>query len=162
MFSHFQRVLNAAGHNGIGLEDVITFFFNHGFQFCFPVGMDFTAGDGNLAVSGQFCQALVIIHGQRLFQPGNAHFSTGISKAMEARLKLAAVVTELGHKGPIPTADVSTKSKAQAYIGLDMDKLVEEKKAFLENLLPEWQKEARQREDAMPQYDLKVNKVSLK
>jgi len=88
--------------------------------------------------------------------------STGINKAQEARLKIAGVVMEMGHKGPIPLADVSTKSKAQAYLGLDMDKLVEEKKEFLENLVPEWQKEAKQREDAMPQYDLKVNKVSLK
>jgi nitrite reductase (cytochrome c-552) len=88
--------------------------------------------------------------------------STGIDLAQEARLKIARVVAELGHEGPIPVADVSTKEKAQAYIGLDMDKLVKEKKDFLENLVPKWQEAAKKREDAMPQYDLKMNKVSLK
>jgi nitrite reductase (cytochrome c-552) len=88
--------------------------------------------------------------------------STGINKAQEARLKIAVIVSQLGHNGSIPTADVSTKSKAQAYIGLDMDKLVKEKKEFLDNLVPEWQKAAKEREDAMPQYELKMNKVSLK
>jgi nitrite reductase (cytochrome c-552) len=88
--------------------------------------------------------------------------STGINKAQEARLKIAVIVSQLGHNGSIPTADVSTKSKAQAYIGLDMDKLVKEKKEFLENLVPEWQKAAKEREDAMPHYELKMNKVSLK
>jgi nitrite reductase (cytochrome c-552) len=88
--------------------------------------------------------------------------STGINKAQEARLKIAMVVSELGHKGPISLADVSTKSKAQAYIGLDMDQLVKEKKEFLDNLLPQWLDAAKKREDAMPQYNLKVNKVSMK
>jgi nitrite reductase (cytochrome c-552) len=88
--------------------------------------------------------------------------STGINKAQEARLKIALVAADLGHNGPIPVADVSTKAKAQAYIGLDMDKLIQEKKEFLENLVSEWQKEAKEREDAMLQYELKVNKVSLK
>lgn len=88
--------------------------------------------------------------------------STGIQKANDARLKIAQLVAELGHKGNIPVADVSSKSKAQAYIGLDMDKLVNDKKEFLETLLPEWRKEAKNREDAMTKYDLNVKKVSLK
>ena len=88
--------------------------------------------------------------------------STGINKAQEARLKIAMVVSELGHKGPIPLADVSTKSKAQTYIGLDMEKLVKEKKEFLDNLLPQWLDAAKKREDGMQQYDLRVNKVSMK
>ncbi len=84
---------------------------------------------------------------------------TGIIKAQEARLKIASVVFELGHQGDIPLADVSTKDKAQAYIGLDMDKLVKEKKKFLEELLPEWEKAAKKREDAMTQYELNPNAV---
>jgi nitrite reductase (cytochrome c-552) len=87
---------------------------------------------------------------------------TGIIKAQEARLKIVSVVFELGHKNEIPLADVSTKAKAQAYIGLDMDKLIQEKKKFLEELLPEWREAAKKREDAMPQYELKTNAVSLK
>lgn len=88
--------------------------------------------------------------------------STGIQKANDARLKIAQLAAELGHMGNIPVADVSTKSKAQSYIGLDMDKLMDDKKKFLETLAPEWRKEAKKREDAMTQYDLSVNKVSLK
>ena len=88
--------------------------------------------------------------------------STGIQKANDARLKIARLAFELGHTGDIPLADVSTKSKAQAYIGLDMEKLVNDKKEFLETLLPEWRKEAKKREDAMTQYDVNVKKVSLK
>jgi nitrite reductase (cytochrome c-552) len=88
--------------------------------------------------------------------------STGIDLSHEARLKIARVVADLGHNGPIPVPDVSTKEKAQAYIGLDMDKLIKEKKEFLETLVPKWQKEAQVREEAMPQYDLKVNRVRLK
>lgn len=87
--------------------------------------------------------------------------STGIQKAQEARLKIATLVFELGHRGTIPVADVSTKSKAQAYIGLDMDKLIDEKKKFLEEIVPEWQKAAKKREDAMPQYDVDRKSVSL-
>ena len=87
---------------------------------------------------------------------------TGIIKAQEARLKIAAVVFELGHKGNIPLADVSTKSKAQAYIGWDMDNLNQQKDKFLEELLPEWRKATKKREDAMLQYELKTNAVSFK
>jgi len=88
--------------------------------------------------------------------------STGIQKANDARLKIAQLAYELGHNGDIPVEDVSSKAKAQAYIGLDMDKLVNDKKKFLETLLPEWREEAKKREDAMPKYDLNVKKVSLK
>ena len=87
---------------------------------------------------------------------------TAIEKSQEARLKIAGVVYELGHKGPIPLADVSTKSKAQDYIGLDMKKLVEEKKKFLEELAPQWREAGKKREDAMTQYDINTKAVSLK
>jgi nitrite reductase (cytochrome c-552) len=41
----------------------------------------------------------------------------------DARLKLARVLANLGHNEPIPYPDISTKAKAQEYIGLDMKKL---------------------------------------
>jgi len=85
---------------------------------------------------------------------------SGIHIAQEARLKTAMVVSELGHKGPIPLPDVSNKSKAQAYIGLDMDKLLMEKKQFLETLVPQWREAAAKREAALPQYELNTSKVS--
>ncbi len=72
----------------------------------------------------------------------------GIVYAQEARLKLARVLAELNNNKEIEYPDISTKEKAQKYIGLDMDKLRAEKKTFLENLLPIWLKTAKEREDA--------------
>ena len=40
--------------------------------------------------------------------------------------------------------DVSTKAKAQAYIGLDMDKERADKKQFMEVKVPEWLQTAKQ------------------
>ncbi len=72
--------------------------------------------------------------------------SKGITVAQEARIKLARLFAELGHNEAIPYPDISTKAKAQEFIGLPMDKLKEEKKQFQENLLPKWKKAAEERE----------------
>ena len=40
--------------------------------------------------------------------------------------------------------DISTKDKAQAYIGLPVEKLKAEKKEFLETVAPRWDKEAKE------------------
>ena len=42
--------------------------------------------------------------------------------------------------------DISTKEKAQEYIGLDVEKMKKEKEAFKENLVPKWLEEAKARE----------------
>jgi nitrite reductase (cytochrome c-552) len=70
----------------------------------------------------------------------------GIDKAQEARLKLSRVLASLGHNKEVPYPDISTKAKAQAYIGLDMDKLRAEKEKFLEKVVPRWDSVAQQRE----------------
>ena len=49
--------------------------------------------------------------------------------------------------------DVSTKELAQAYIGLDMEKLNAEKNTFKKGLMLEWIKDAEEREAKMPQYE---------
>lgn len=72
--------------------------------------------------------------------------ATGIEKAQEARIKLARVLHKLGYSDEVPYPDITTKEKAQAYIGLPIEKLEAEKKAFKENLLPKWLEEAAQRE----------------
>ncbi|VAW28196.1 Cytochrome c552 precursor, partial [hydrothermal vent metagenome] len=72
--------------------------------------------------------------------------STGIEIAQNGRLKLARVLSELGYNQEVPMPDVSTKAKAQAYIGLDMDKLKAEKQDFIENILPQWMDKAEKRE----------------
>jgi nitrite reductase (cytochrome c-552) len=70
----------------------------------------------------------------------------GIAMAQDARVKLARLLATLGHYDEIPYPDISTKEKAQEFIGLDMKTLNEEKKVFLENVLPEWIKAGRERE----------------
>ncbi len=72
--------------------------------------------------------------------------STGIKIAQDGRLKLARVLAELGYNEEVPMPDVSTKAKAQAYIGLDMEKLNADKQDFIDNILPKWMEKAEKRE----------------
>ncbi|MDK2910723.1 MAG: hypothetical protein PWR20_2291 [Bacteroidales bacterium] len=76
--------------------------------------------------------------------------STGIEKAQQARIKLARLLSSLGVKEEIAYPDISTKEKAQQFIGLDMKKLREEKAVFKSDLLPKWIEEAKKREANMP------------
>ena len=71
---------------------------------------------------------------------------TGIDIAQETRIKLARLLIALGYEGEVPYPDISTKAKAQEYIGLPMQKLIDEKNAFKQNLLPKWIEEANERE----------------
>lgn len=80
----------------------------------------------------------------------------GLVLAQEARVKLARVLSDLGHNKPVEMPDISTKEKAQEYIGLDMEKLEKEKEEFKNNLLPKWLEEAKERESK-----LKTTKVAL-
>ena len=78
---------------------------------------------------------------------------SGIAIAQEARLKIRSVLASLGYTGEVPMPDLSTKGKAQAYIGLDMEQLNADKARFQRELLPEWLREAREREAVMPQFE---------
>ena len=72
--------------------------------------------------------------------------STGINLAQESRLKLARVLAALGYNREVVIPDISTKDKAQEYIGLDMDKLNGDKQNFLKNVVPGWLSRAKERE----------------
>ncbi len=72
--------------------------------------------------------------------------STGITIAQEGRIKLARLLAALGHNEAIPYPDISTKAKAQKYIGLPMDELNASKKIFLEQVIPQWDAKAAERE----------------
>jgi nitrite reductase (cytochrome c-552) len=72
--------------------------------------------------------------------------SGGIARAQEARIKLARLLASLGYNQEIPYPDISTKDKAQEYIGLNMKKLNDDKKVFLETVVPEWIKAGEERE----------------
>ncbi len=72
--------------------------------------------------------------------------STGITIAQEGRIKLARLLATLGHNEAIPYPDIATKAKAQKYIGLPMDELNASKKTFLEQVIPQWDARATERE----------------
>lgn len=76
--------------------------------------------------------------------------STGITLAEEARLKLAHLMASLGFNEEIPYPDISTKEKAQAFVGLDMQKLNAEKAEFIKTVLPVWDSIAKKREATYP------------
>ncbi len=76
--------------------------------------------------------------------------TSGITRAQEARRQLAKLLVNLGYDGDVPYPDIETKEKAQQLIGLDIEKLREEKEQFLEQVVPKWEKEARKRESNYP------------
>jgi nitrite reductase (cytochrome c-552) len=80
---------------------------------------------------------------------------TSIDKAGQARLQINRVLIAHGVTDRVPIPDLSTKEKAQAYIGLDMAKLTREKGEFLCRVIPQWDKEAAERQAAMGQLPLK-------
>ncbi len=72
--------------------------------------------------------------------------ANALGYAQSARVKTARIVAQHGFTGEIPLPDISTKEKAQQYIGLDMQKLRADKKAFLDNVVPKWIEEAKKNE----------------
>lgn len=76
--------------------------------------------------------------------------ANGIEKASEARLRLSRVLSALGYNNPIPMPDLSTKEKAQAYIGIDLKKLRAEKDEWEKTTLPKWLRMAKEREKNIP------------
>ena len=69
----------------------------------------------------------------------------GLDKAMLARLAVSKVLAKNGFTGEVPMPDISTKDKAQAYIGLDMDKERANKKVFMETIVPQWLEKAKEK-----------------
>lgn len=71
---------------------------------------------------------------------------SSIELAKDARSAVARVLWERGHTESVSLPDLSTKDKAQAYIGLDRPALEAEKARFLESVAPEWDRKAAERE----------------
>ncbi len=96
-------------------------------------------------------------HGGGFHAPVEASriLGSAIQKAEEARVKLATLLTRLGVTLPLTMPDISNKAKAQQYIGLEMEKLKKDKKEFLENVVPEWDRKAEERHAKMETYLLK-------
>lgn len=76
--------------------------------------------------------------------------ASGIDQAQEARIQLSKILSKLGMDGEIPYPDISTKEKAQQYIGLDMATLKAKKAGFIQTVLPEWKQKAEVREAQYP------------
>lgn len=74
--------------------------------------------------------------------------STGLTIVQETRIQLARLLTNKGFNEELPYPDIDTKAKAQEFIGLDMDKLNQEKKVFQETIVPQWLQKAQERESA--------------
>ena len=72
--------------------------------------------------------------------------SSGLAIAIEARVKLARVLAALGQKTPVSMPDISTKAKAQEYLGLNMKKLHADKEKWKKEVLPTWDAKAKERE----------------
>ncbi len=64
--------------------------------------------------------------------------SQSLDRAHKARFAIAKLLPQLGHIGDVPMPDISTKAKAQAYIGLDMEQEEANKKQFMETVVPQW------------------------
>ncbi len=75
--------------------------------------------------------------------------STATEAAQDARIKLARLLAELGYNKEVPYPDISTKAKAQLFVGLDADQMEAEKEAFKKNIIPQWLEEAKERESKM-------------
>jgi len=67
----------------------------------------------------------------------------GLDKALQARLAISKVLANLGYTDDVPMPDISTKEKAQQYIGLDIPAEKAAKEKFLNTIVPEWLKEAK-------------------
>lgn len=69
--------------------------------------------------------------------------SLSLDRAHKARFEISKVLAKLGFTGDVPLPDLSTKEKAQAYIGLDMQQERGSKKAFRETVTPQWLEKAK-------------------
>ena len=67
----------------------------------------------------------------------------GLDRALQARLALSKVLAQNGFTGEVPMPDISTKEKAQAYIGLDIPAEEAAKKQFMEQIVPQWLEKAK-------------------
>jgi nitrite reductase (cytochrome c-552) len=76
--------------------------------------------------------------------------STGITIVQEGRIKLSRLLHALGHSDEVPYPDIATKAKAQEFIGMDQPALQAEKDLFLEKVIPEWDRQAAEREAEYP------------
>jgi nitrite reductase (cytochrome c-552) len=64
-------------------------------------------------------------------------------------MELALLLQKLGQEGPVEMPDLQSKEELQAYVGIDIDQARIEKGRFIEEILPRWLEEGREREAKM-------------
>lgn len=89
----------------------------------------------------------VASHGASFHAPVETQriLSHALDKSLLAQIEIQRVLTSLHVNGNVPMPDLSTKAKAQAYIGLDMKTIVAKKKNWIETVVPAWVKEAKEK-----------------
>lgn len=87
-------------------------------------------------------------HGIHMHAPEVALKSLGsaIDKAADARTKLVRLLALKGITSAVKIPDLSTKAKAQAVLGMDMEAMKAEKAHFLKTVAPSWDADAKKRE----------------
>jgi len=73
-----------------------------------------------------------------------------INLAQQARMEIVRILATHGITTSVPLPDISSKEKAQQYIGLPMENLRKEKQDFLKNVVPLWDEAARLRQAKLP------------
>ena len=87
----------------------------------------------------------VASHGASFHAPQEVQrmLSHGVDRALQARLANAKILAKLGFNGDVPMPDISTKAKAQKYIGLDMNAEHQAKDKFMKEIVPQWLQKAK-------------------
>lgn len=68
----------------------------------------------------------------------------GLDKAYQARMAIAKILAQHGYIDDVELPDISTKEKAQQYIGLDMPAERAAKEKFLKEVVPMWLQKAKE------------------
>lgn len=87
----------------------------------------------------------VASHGGSFHAPQETQriLSHGLDRALQARLAVSKVLAKRGYTDDVPMPDISSKAKAQKYIGLDMEAERAAKEKFMKEVVPEWLKKAK-------------------
>lgn len=76
----------------------------------------------------------------------------GLYKTMQARMIIRNILDKHGYDREVPIPDLSTKEKAQKYIGLDIRSEMAAKDEFLKTVIPEWIEEAKANKRFIEEY----------
>lgn len=77
---------------------------------------------------------------------------TSIQKAEKARGEINVILTRLGKQIPVQLPDISTKEKAQTYIGIDIEAAKKDKLKLLETVVTGWDDAAKKRQGSLIKY----------